>query len=241
MASGAVEDGLWLRAERQTAGRGRQGRAWVSEPGNLYASTAVRLRPSDPPGTGLAFVAAMALAEAVSGIRRPGEGPDLSVEITASADDGPGLRAGDGLTLKWPNDLLLNGAKVAGILLERAGDWVVAGFGVNCAHAPDLPDRATVSLAAAGRTVDPGELIEGLAARFAHWVAVWRGEGFAPVRARWLALAHPPGTPLVARLPGGGEAAGAFETIDGDGALILRLAEGGTRAIHAGDIVMIRG
>ena len=116
--SGAVE-GLWLVAERQTAGRGRQGRTWESPPGNLYASTLVRLRRDDPSAPGLALVAAVALHEVVAAVLTGG-------------------RRG-GLLLKWPNDLLLDGAKLAGILLERADDAVVIGVGVNAQHHPALP------------------------------------------------------------------------------------------------------
>ncbi|RZL52832.1 MAG: biotin--[acetyl-CoA-carboxylase] ligase, partial [Sphingomonas sp.] len=123
LARQGAEEGLWLRAERQTAGKGRLGRQWVSEPGNLYASTLVRLRPADPAPATLALVAAVALHRAV------------------------GVFLPDAARLKWPNDLLLGDAKLSGILLERSEDAVVVGIGVNLAHHPDLPDRATTSLA----------------------------------------------------------------------------------------------
>lgn len=111
-AAGAAE-GLWLRADYQTGGRGRQGRVWQSPPGNFYGSTLVRLRGGDPAAATLALVAAVALEEAVR-IYAPG------------AD----------VAIKWPNDLLLGEAKLAGILLERADDAVVVGIGVNLAHHP---------------------------------------------------------------------------------------------------------
>src|SRR5207244_12657349 len=118
--SGAAE-GLWLRAERQTGGKGRQGRAWASPEGNLYVSTLVRVRPGEPPAATLALVAAVALEEAVSVfLRDPGEGRDLRPDSAAAR--GPGLRRGDGLVIKWPNDILIHGAKLSGILLERAED-----------------------------------------------------------------------------------------------------------------------
>jgi BirA family biotin operon repressor/biotin-[acetyl-CoA-carboxylase] ligase len=215
-AAGAAE-GFWLRAETQTGGRGRQGRAWQSPPGNLYASTIVRLRPGDPPAATLGFVAAVALADAV---------------IQAA---GP-LAA---LTLKWPNDVMIGGAKLAGILLERAGDAVVIGFGANLAAHPADLDRPTTSLAAQGRKVEPPALLDPLTAALATALDSWRGHGFAGIRQRWLALAHPPGTPLRVR-PGDREAfEGRFDGLDSDGALILRLADGAARVIHAGDVFLI--
>ncbi|MFD1788616.1 biotin--[acetyl-CoA-carboxylase] ligase [Sphingomonas floccifaciens] len=216
--AGAAE-GRWLRAECQTAGRGRQGRVWDSRTGNLYASTLVRLRPGDPPAATLALVASVALDEAISLLC-------------------PALAAGGRLRIKWPNDLLLDGAKLVGILLERADDAVVVGFGVNCAHYPALPDRATTSLADAGCPVEPAILVEALADSFARWVARWRGLGIAPVRARWLDRAHPRGTALVARA-GDTATEGLFDGLDADGALVLRLADGSRRVIHAADVFLL--
>ena len=214
--AGMIGEGVWLRAERQSAGRGRQGRAWLSPAGNLSASTAVRLREGDPPASTLGFVAAVALNDAVRAV--------------ASSIDAQ---------LKWPNDLLIGGAKLSGILLERADDFVVVGIGVNLAHAPDLPDRRTTSLAEHGVTTSPTVFVEALAVSFARWLAQWRERGFAAIRARWLERAHLPGTPLRAALPDGSVVAGAFEDIDAAGALILRLADGARRAIHAGDVFLV--
>ncbi len=220
LARSGVAEGVWLRAERQTAGRGRQGRAWVSPPGNLYASTVVRLRPADPPAATLALVAAVALHEVV-GIYFGGDGGQGSLE------------------LKWPNDLLLQSAKLSGVLLERTGEAVVVGIGVNLAHHPDLPDRPTTSLLAHGVVVEPGAFAETLAEAFARWLSRWRGEGLAPVRERWLASAHQRGAALVARLPDASAIEGLFDGLDGDGALILRLASGERRVIHAADVFPI--
>jgi BirA family biotin operon repressor/biotin-[acetyl-CoA-carboxylase] ligase len=211
--SGAAE-GLWLRAERQTAGRGRQGRAWESPIGNLYASTLIRLRPSDPPAATLALVAAVALDEVV---RVFGVAP----------------------TIKWPNDLLVDGAKLSGILLERAEDAVVIGFGVNLAHSPQGLDRAAISFALYGPAPDPELFAETLAEAFGRWLARWRGEGLGPVRERWLSHAHPQGTALTARLSDGSAVDGLFGGLDAQGALILRLADGSTRVIHAGDVFLL--
>lgn len=214
--SGAAE-GCWLRADRQSAGRGRQGRHWASPAGNLYASTLVRIRPTDPPAATLALMAAVALDEAI--------GLFLS-DRTA-------------LSIKWPNDLLLGGTKLSGILLERSEDAVVIGMGVNLMHHPDLPDRPTTSLVAHGVSITPMTLADVLVESMARWLTRWRAGGLAPVRARWLVRAHPTGTALTARLPDGAAVDGLFDGLDGDGALLLRLASGERRVIHAADVFLL--
>ena len=216
LARQGAEEGLWLRAERQTAGKGRLGRQWVSEPGNLYASTLVRLRPADPAPATLALVAAVALHRAV------------------------GVFLPDAARLKWPNDLLLGDAKLSGILLERSEDAVVVGIGVNLAHHPDLPDRATTSLAATGAMVTAEAFLDVLAEAFGRWLTVWRGQGLAAIRDAWLAAAHPVGTALTVRLPDGGTQDGLFDGLDADGALILRLASGERHVIHAADVFVLK-
>ena len=215
LAASGLEEGVWLRADRQTSGRGRQGREWVSPVGNLYTSTLVRVRPSDPPAATLALVTAVALEEAV-GAYRPGAAQ-----------------------LKWPNDLLIDGAKLSGVLLERAGDAVVIGVGVNLSLHPTDTDRVATSLAAYGVSVDPADFAETFADAFARWVERWRGEGVDVVRRRWVSAAHPVGTPLTARLPDGSAVNGLFEGLDAQGALILRLADGTRRVIHAGDVFLL--
>ncbi len=203
---------MWIRAERQSGGRGRQGRGWHSPPGNLYASTLVRLRAGDPPAPSLALVAAVALHETVS----------------AFAPD-------DSFTIKWPNDLLSGAAKLSGILLERADDAVVIGIGANLAHHPTDLNRPATSIAAlAGSAPEPRIFLETLADGFARWLGRWRAEGLRPVRTRWLAAAHPVGTALSTSA---GE--GLFDGLDETGALRLRLADGSTRVIHAGDVFLI--
>lgn len=217
LSASGVAEGFWLRAERQTAGRGRQGRDWVSPIGNFYGSTLVRLRPTDPAAPSLALVAAVGLEEVVRAYLG-----DVSL-----------------LKLKWPNDLLLDSAKLAGILLERTGDAVVVGIGVNLAHHPEGLARPITSLAAHGIHIDPADFAETLADAFARWLASWRGEGLAAVRDQWLARAHPRGTALTANLPDGETVDGLFDGMDADGALILRLADGTARVIHAGDVFLI--
>jgi BirA family biotin operon repressor/biotin-[acetyl-CoA-carboxylase] ligase len=217
LAGNGAGEGLWLRAERQTGGRGRQGRAWASPKGNLYASTLVRLRPGDPQAATLALVTAVALEEVVSAY----------------------LPRAGAATIKWPNDLLLDGAKLSGILLERADDAVVIGIGVNLAHHPTDLERPATSLAAHGAGPDPADFLETLADAFERWLGIWRVEGLAPVRARWMDRAHPIGTALTARLPDGTAIDGLFNGLDNEGALILRLADGATRVIHAADVFLI--
>ncbi|MEN3747012.1 biotin--[acetyl-CoA-carboxylase] ligase [Sphingomonas sp. HF-S3] len=216
LARAGAPEGVWLRAERQTAGKGRQGRAWESPPGNLFASTLIRLRPTDPSPATLALVAAVALEDAVR------------------------VFLSGGAMLKWPNDLLIDGAKLSGILLERVGDAVIIGFGVNLAHHPEGLERAVTSLSAHGIAApDPQVFAETLAESLDRWVARWRGEGLAPVRERWLARAHPAGTALTARLADGDAIEGLFDGLDREGALILRLADGTSHAIHAADVFLI--
>jgi BirA family transcriptional regulator, biotin operon repressor / biotin---[acetyl-CoA-carboxylase] ligase len=213
--SGAAE-GIWLRADSQTSGRGRRGRAWESPPGNLYTSGLVRLRPTDPAAATLALIAAVALIEA----------------LAVYAPEAP-------LSLKWPNDVLCGGAKLAGILLERTGDAVVIGIGANLAHHPDLPDRPATSLSAHGTAPDPAIFCETLAEIFARWLSRWRSEGLEPIRRAWLAAAHPLGTALSANLGDGSVKQGLFDGLASDGALRLRLADGSVRVIHAGDVFLI--
>jgi len=209
LARAGAPEGSWLSADRQTGGRGRQGRAWSSPPGNLYASTLVRLRLGDPPPATLALVAAVALHEVVSAF--------------APA------------RIKWPNDLMIADAKLAGILLERAEEAVVIGLGVNLAHHPKDLERPVTSLAAvAGAAPEPQSFLERLAESFARWLARWRTEGLAPVRRHWLAAAYPPGTALSTP-----EGDGLFDGLDETGALRLRLADGTSRVIHAGDVFLI--
>lgn len=192
------------------------GRHWESPEGNLYCSTVIRLRDGDPPPHTLALVA----ANAVHALLAP-------------------LCAGE-VRIKWPNDVLVDGAKIAGILLERSGDAVVAGIGINVTGHPVGLDRPVTSLLAQGMPDgDAAALQVRLAELFAHWLAIWRVQGLDPVRAHWLANAHPAGTPMRVVPPDGATVEGCFDTLDRDGMLILRLANGESRAIHAGDILLI--
>lgn len=177
----------------------------------------MRLRASDPSAATLALLAAVALDEA------------MRVWLPAGAIP----------TIKWPNDLLIGGAKLSGILLDRTGDAVVVGIGVNIVQHPHLPDRPATSLAAHGASVDAPAFLDTLTETFARWLSRWRGEGLAPLRARWSERAHPAGTALNVRLPDGEAIDGLFERLDAEGALILRLADGTSRVIHAADVFLI--
>lgn len=213
---GAVE-GTWLRAERQTSGRGRQGRSWSSSPANLHASTLVRLRTGDPPAATLALLAGVALQEVV--------------EAYSGAN---------AVTIKWPNDLVAGGAKLSGILLERIGNAVIVGFGVNLGEHPEGLDRPATSLGAlVGGAPPPDQFLMQLAVAFASWLSRWRSEGVAPVRQRWLEKAHPVGTALSTTSASGDRLEGLFQGLDETGALKMQLADGSTHIIHAGDVFVI--
>jgi BirA family biotin operon repressor/biotin-[acetyl-CoA-carboxylase] ligase len=217
LAREGAPEGLWLRAGRQSGGRGRQGREWHSPPGNLYASTIVRLRPGDPPAPTLALVAAVALQEVASTFAVAG----VTIEI------------------KWPNDLLVAGAKLSGILLERIGDAIVVGFGVNLADHPDELERPAINMGMLGGAPDPARFLEALAAGFARWLGRWRDEGLEPIRERWLAAAHPVGTALSTHTASGAWIEGVFDGLDESGALRLRLADGTSQTVHAGDVFLV--
>lgn len=213
-----AHDGAWVRADRQLSGRGRRGRAWSSDVGNLFASTYAAPMSGEGPPQQLSFVAANAL-------------------LDTAARWLPRQR----LALKWPNDLLLDGMKVAGILLEGGAGGVVIGFGVNLAQHPDIAGRPATSFAAAGiAPPPPREVCEVLAEAFAAHRARWRREGFDATRADWLMQVSGLGKPVVARL-GSEDVAGTFEDLGADGALLLRLPGGTLRPIHAGEVFMIEG
>jgi BirA family biotin operon repressor/biotin-[acetyl-CoA-carboxylase] ligase len=137
--------------------------------------------------------------------------------------------------LKWPNDVLVGGSKLAGILLERVGDAVIVGIGVNLAKAPQVSDRATTSLADLGVPTDRDAFAADLARQFATDLDRWRGFGLAPIVSRWTAAGHPLGTPLQAE-DQGELLEGIFAGVTETGALQLRLADGTLRAIHAGEV-----
>lgn len=206
-------------ARSQTAGRGRQGRVWQSADGNLYASVLLRLDGSPPVGQ-LAFVAGLAVADAIA----------------------PFLPGDTAPRLKWPNDVLIDGAKAGGILIETeegadGAQWAVVGIGINVASAPSIAGRAVASLRAAGSSADVEQVLCAVCQSFEIWLTRWRRDGFIPIRASWLAVAAGLGEPIEAHLPAG-VATGVFEDIDESGALRLRRPDGTVSSVHAGEIVL---
>jgi BirA family biotin operon repressor/biotin-[acetyl-CoA-carboxylase] ligase len=216
---------VWVTAGRQSAGRGRRGRGWVSEKGNLFAS--LLLADPAPPENWpqLAFVAALAIHDAVS-------------------EAAPGLRSA--LAIKWPNDLLLSGAKFVGILIEGesavdGSGAVTIGIGVNCASHPTGTDYPATDLAAGGVTVTPEALFAVLSIKMLGRLAQWNeGEHFSTIRADWLARACGVGQGVRVR-HADREFCGRFETLDESGRLVVLLPDGRRETISAGDVVELEG
>ncbi len=209
-------EGAWLVARRQSAGRGRQGREWFDGAGNFMGSTVVQVGEGGPPPATLSFVAALAVRDAAAGVL--GEGADLA--------------------LKWPNDVLLDGGKLSGILLEMVRSAIVVGIGVNLARAPQLPDRRTAALADVATPPPLEDFAASLAAAFDRRLEAWRTYGLgATLRAFLGQSIHAQGSPLTVHDTDGSVLSGSFaELEESDGALRLRLADGSERVIRAGDI-----
>jgi BirA family biotin operon repressor/biotin-[acetyl-CoA-carboxylase] ligase len=209
---------LWVMAARQTAGRGRRGRAWISMPGNLHATLLLTDPSPAEHWPELSFVAALAVHDAV-------------MDLAAGLQPRP--------TIKWPNDLLLGGAKFAGILIEgESGEKaaVAVGIGVNCASHPADVESPATDLAAAGVPVSPAALFDALAGTMLARIAQWNGgQGFAGIRADWLARVSGVGEDVRVRLADC-EINGRFEAIDAAGGLVLRLPDGNATTITAGDV-----
>lgn len=208
---------LWITARSQSAGRGRRGNTWASPPGNLYATLLLTAPAAPAQAPQLCFVAALAVHDAVSGIA-PARGPQLA--------------------LKWPNDLLLDGAKLGGVLIESENTPVLTvaiGFGVNCVSHPSGTPFPATDLAAAGAQVAPERLLKMLTAAMQRRLAQWRGgEGFAAIRTDWLERAVGLGEPVQVRLPDR-ELNGRFEGLDDAGRLLL-VQGSKTTAVTAGDV-----
>jgi BirA family transcriptional regulator, biotin operon repressor / biotin---[acetyl-CoA-carboxylase] ligase len=219
LAAAGAPHGTVLWAESQEAGRGRRGRRWSSPPGNLYCSVLLRPGGSIAAAGQATFAAALAVADALE--------PLLPIGV---------------LGLKWPNDVLVSGRKVSGILLESAGtatgglDWLIIGTGINIRHHPaDAPYPTT----ALGEWRDPAPDCPAVLGAYLlaldGWLQRWQLEGFAPLRAAWLARAHGLGKPISVRLDN--QVVDCwFETLDQDGALILANADGAPRRVAAGDV-----
>jgi BirA family biotin operon repressor/biotin-[acetyl-CoA-carboxylase] ligase len=217
--AGAGERGpLWILALKQSAGRGRRGRSWASLEGNLLTTLLIAPGRNAADSARLSFAAALCVH-------------DLCTQLCPQAD----------ISLKWPNDVLIRGAKCAGILLESGTDrdgvlpWLAVGIGVNLAHAPEGTPYPAASLAVHGATATPGAALEILARAWDHWFGLWRTDGFAPLRQAWLARAHGIGAPIIARV-GGAENHGCFEGLDAEGSLQLRRADGNLISVSSGEV-----
>jgi BirA family transcriptional regulator, biotin operon repressor / biotin---[acetyl-CoA-carboxylase] ligase len=219
LARAGAEEGTLVWAVKQTAGRGRRGHAWASPRGNLYAS--LILRPGCPASRAvqLGFVAALAVGDTL----------------------GSTCKGLEGVSHKWPNDVLVHGRKIAGILLEselgegEIPEFVILGVGINLISSPQDTEFPATAIAEEGlRPISPAAALEEFARNLHAWVRRWHEDGFAPIRTAWLANAMPLGEPIRVRL----ETAtlhGRFLDIDQHGALVLEVA-GEIRRISAGEI-----
>ncbi len=223
LAATGANDGTVVWAREQTAGRGRRGREWASPAGNLYFSVLLRPGKSPVESAQLSLVAAVALSDAIAAI------------LPENAD----------LRCKWPNDVLVNGGKVAGILLESAGaasgrmtDWVVVGCGVNIADHPVNTLYPATDLQVEGAATASVETVLALFLEtFFGWRGRWMESGIEPVRAAWIARAAGLGQEITVRLPNR-EIRGRFVDMDRDGALLLEGPDGVRETISAGDVFL---
>ena len=217
LALGGATGPVWIVAREQTKGRGRRGNTWISSPGNLFAT--LLMKAPHTTAAQLGFAASLAAADAVAS-----------------------YAATDRVRLKWPNDVLLDGRKVAGILLEALpSESVAVGVGLNLVHHPEGTETPAISLtAAAGTTVPADDALAKLAARFAAWYGEWQSQGFAGLKPHWLMRASGLGGPLRARLAQR-EIEGVFEDLDHDGALLLRTVKAGLVRITAAEVFLGEG
>lgn len=212
---------LWIMARRQSLGRGRSGRNWSSEPGNLYATLMQRFRCPPLALNQLSLLAGIAAYDAIAAAAAPQR-----------------LKM---LRLKWPNDVLIGEAKCVGILSESqqgaAGEVIVViGTGINIATHPEGIGRPTTSLHAQGVAISPDAMLPILAEKTASWIGVWQeGRGFETLRRAWLDRAGPLGEPMSVNT-GKEQITGSFLGLDAHGALLLRDALGLQRVITFGDV-----
>ena len=219
-AARGAPDGTVVWARRQRAGRGRRGRSWVSPPGNLYFSVVLRPDCEARSVAQLSFVAALAVFDLVDGLL-PGRA-----------------------RCKWPNDVLVDGGKVAGVLLESAlgpggrVDWVVLGIGVNLSSHPGIvgPIPSTSLAEVGGPTIAPVDTLSSVLAALAHRRQEWETQGFAAVRSAWLARAHGLGGPVTVT-NGERRLTGIFKGLDEEGALVLAQPGASPLSISAGDVL----
>lgn len=211
LAQAGAADRTMVRAVEQTGGRGRLGRNWASPPGNVYATAILRPAVSTTRAAELSIMAAVAAADAVAAF-------------------------GGTVSLKWPNDALLDGGKVAGVLLEAiteeaALSAVLIGIGINVASRPELPDRRTARIAGADADMVFAALLAALDERYRQW----RRDGLTGIRPAWLARGPAIGSPITI-YQGNERLDGRFAGLDTDGTLVLALADGSTRRIASGEV-----
>lgn len=218
-AENGAASGLAVLAYRQTAGRGTRGRSWAVSEGNLSFSFLCRHERIDDLVEVLPFMVAIAAHDALSG-------------FVPMCD----------LRIKWPNDLVFDGAKLCGVLIERGGveeaPWVVIGIGANLREAPLLTDRRTTCLFALGAKVAPEQAAESILAQFAKWLSRWEREGFAPLREAWLDRAHELGSRLAVDR-GGDYIDGFFAGLDARGSLLLQTDPDTVVRISTGDVLLL--
>ncbi len=216
-------DGTLVWAKEQTDGRGRRGRKWHSPPGNLYCSLIMRPDVAAAKAAELSFVAGLAVFDALGSVGEPGHQ----------------------VHLKWPNDILLNDNKVAGLLLEtetggsEIPDWIILGLGVNVGVFPGDTDFPATSFRAEQWAATEVDFLESFCRHFMVWAGKWLEEGFAPIRKNWLQRCYGLGEEIEVRLDNE-TVKGVFIDLDEDGALVLKTADG-ERRITAGDVFFAQG
>ncbi len=222
LADAGAEEGTLVWVREQSSGRGRHGRSWDSPRGNLYLSLVLRPECALSEAAQLGFVAAIAVGDAIGAIAPP------MLEVT----------------YKWPNDVLVHGRKVAGLLLESKTavdgtlEWLILGVGVNVQSHPNEARFPATNLIfeSVGPEVDEAVMLEAFARHFLTWVNRWTEDGFEPIRRHWLAHAHGLGEAIEVRLAKE-TVRGTFHDLDASGALILELPDAGRRVIAAGDVL----
>ncbi len=210
---------VWICAEWQTNGRGRADRDWVSRDGNLFTSGVYPALAETEQNAQCSFVAALATHDTIAGFA-----PNHDIRI------------------KWPNDVLVRDAKIAGILLERAhassGDFLIVGIGINLVDSPTIEGRKTTSLSALGVEAMPQDVLARLIENFEHWLGVFTQDGFFPIKDAWSACAYKPGGRVVAKI-GDNTISGTSQGLDETGALVVKTGAGTLVKIGAGDVFFL--